>query len=210
MIVFLTFVVKEGIRDNVKDKVDSLHSALNVYQIREDAQGNDERINTFYDVTAHRITTPLSSAKNFLETEEGLYGLSERVKRYNETVFNLADELPQDASLSKELDELRKAVAGTDSALNYVVDLYTNPAGRSKSVQQELVNEGASDAADALYQALQKAALVGSHVKEKAKETIQKLEVSYRRVTLASYALYCLGWGLGLLGKLYGVPTGDE
>jgi hypothetical protein len=33
-----------------------------------------------------------------------------------------------------------------------------------------------------------------------------KVDQSYKRYSLASYVLYVLGWSLGLLGKIYGVP----
>jgi hypothetical protein len=42
-------------------------------------------------------------------------------------------------------------------------------------------------------------------VLDRAMGAKKRSEQSYRHVTLVSYVLYVLGWGLGLFGRLYGL-----
>lgn len=211
LIVFTTFIVKEGLREQLKDLASSIDSAESVFVIRNDGNATVrwlQRLQEQIDWIAEKIK--LKGTTYSGDMIERAHSSSEIIGQVHESlttsldnISRLIEKIPhQEASksevekLQKELQELRDHRTAFELAFNREpsMDLVWKLGALLVSTQK-LSDEIRDLARDVL-------------------ENAEKARVRRERVvsitTWASYALYTLGWGLGLLGRIYGVETGGE
>ena len=128
------------------------------------------------------------------------------------TITPLAQKLPKDEKRDAELVECTKLVAQTRddylTAENVLKDVLTR-AQSSKSDLTKADEQRAESVAGAYVAVEQQAAVriaaLESGVLSEAPKYREEQEHRYAWWNKASYWLYSLGWGLGLIGKIYGV-----
>jgi hypothetical protein len=114
-VVFMTFVVKEGARERLKDKLDSIHSAVDVYKIRNESQIRADEIwpaekalHTFKmttdEISAAKAFDPFGPIQKGLDT---ITALRMRAQRSFENTSELIGRLPYDAQLNDSAKDLR-------------------------------------------------------------------------------------------------------
>jgi hypothetical protein len=189
-LVLLTFVVKEGLRENLKDFIDTLDSAENVHLIRGDvtdvmAQLWAIRMQTARDIKSHdRAMNNLiaSSAVSSLEKLDGLIDLFSTKEReqYKLRTKNLIEKI----NAANE-----EVTAATDNNADGVLDNRLVPAAQALA--------SAADEADA----------VETEILQRARNMKEHKRMYYITCTYASYGTYFLGWFLGFCATLAGMNS---
>lgn len=213
LIVLATFVVKDAIRDHVKDTVDTLDSARSVYEIHADNQHvYDElrmigfRVNLIWDTTPERAAYIRKSPQSAdLSDQTRQSALEDEMKFQLNSATDLLNKMPhpdqailqERKSMLGQLDQLSK----DDAAYSYAVN---NP-------HQEGV-----DLDDAEYQQGIDTETTGAAIADFAGHVLESFE---RRkaaedklltiATVSSYVLYALGSILTIAGRVYGLDTLD-
>jgi hypothetical protein len=207
LIVFLTFVLKEGFRDGLRDLIDSIESAESVFMIRSD--GGDTyfmlgQLQSKIDLIQEEMM-PAASLKNRYFIEAALQNIALAENLIHTSTLSLDN----DSRLLERLPHHSRVVEefhGLFQDLNNLQKLDTETAEKVQSEQSEMIVHGESQ------RLLKEAANVsgrmltfGHQVLNDARALRGQRERSYVYVTWASYGLYIIGWGLGLISKLYGV-----
>jgi len=232
LVVLITFVLKEGVRDHVKDRVDDVRAAINAYEIRSDLQLDSEEITAeeaellkFYDRTKSMTAAQLLGYNGAVaEHCQRIQALLSKTVRAQNDVSDLANALPPNDELNRsekedadQLKRFRQEVVSTDadaagpeiSNLGPEFIQYTND-------QVKLLAINTRTKANKLGEDVPlRAQLVWVHGKQTAlyaREIVENEEKQYRHATWASYVLYTIGWGLGLFARLFGVSStsGEE
>ena len=218
-VVFLTFVAKEGVRDNLKDVVSAFENAQTTFTLR------DQNVRMTTMLTEIRTRVVALNDKSLPKMPVGVWRVSQAyagVEQTRETIqllgqslatiTPLAQKLPKDEKRDAELVECTKLVAQTRddylTAENVLKDVLTR-AQSSKSDLTKADEQRAESVAGAYVAVEQQAAVriaaLESGVLSAAPKYREEQEHRYAWWNKASYWLYSLGWGLGLIGKIYGV-----
>jgi len=230
MVVFVTFVLKEGVRDHVKDKVDDVHTAMNAYEIRSDLQldvnelmAEEAEILKFSDRTESMTAAQLLGYNGAIaELCQRIQALLSKTVRAQNNVSDLAKALPPNDALNrtleKDADELKRfrqelvstsaQAAGPEiSKLGPEFIQYTKRQVKLLAIDTRTkANKLGEDVPD-------RAELVWIHGRQTAlyaHEIVENEEKQYRHATWASYLLYTIGWGLGLFARLFSVSSSRE
>jgi hypothetical protein len=181
-IVFLTFIVKEGLREHLKDAAGSISAANDVFAIRED------NMETRLELGELKAVDHSWSDIRLVQTKSQQMYYSLGAVAYLIETTNDEEDVPRIKALDQELTKIRFGS----------LDLNISPS---------TIN-GLTVSAFALEL---KIAQFEDDVMRRARINLQQKRALYDMSTWVSYGLYTIGWGLGLVGKLYGVPTaGDE
>jgi hypothetical protein len=222
-IVFTTFVVKEGIRENLKELKDSIGNAKNVFMIREDFYILHDRLK------AIQLGMNVLSEGQRTASADGDEGLSTRTVIERGVVLKtITDDQVEMASLLDNLQELMGKVA-VDAAdlegfrrrldelmkLHYDIMISLQKAHREflEGAQKEDGGRGELGQIDVgLVRLLEKDGELLFEVEPVVEKTLrsavgegEKKERFYKICTWASYLLYTIGWGLGLVGRVFSV-----
>jgi len=212
LIVFVTFLVKEGLRERLKDLVDSIDTAQSVFVAERENQQMSQRLAEIYRISVVSYDNmhnpapqpgeayPITIA-TIMSHYQGAYDAEQRLESELNAVDRLLEKLPTDQNRDKKLNDLQtqfKAVQKTDE------DFRNTPSPRSTSELKENLNSAVSLEHQAwdTETAIQNLSL--SILKDSA-EVKKRDETYFKIATWGSYLLYCLGWGLGLIGKLFGL-----
>jgi hypothetical protein len=226
LIVFTTFVVKEGMREHLKSVVDSLELADGIFALREDNAINHSAI-----IEVRQIAGSISSRLRekprsqeimgaFVLADERTYLVTDRLTRIEESIRNirqLVGVLPRDPDLSGKLsshEETLKKLSGEDDSLKWPMNNFLM-ASLSSNVEEQ---RKATDAMGVrIYdlksqtENLEKAvAALASHALNVSETFRDSTERSYKRYSIASYILYAIGWAFGLVGRLSGLEVVAE
>ncbi len=182
-IVFGTFVVKDGLREHLRDAAGSISAASNVFAIREDnietrLELADLKKNLADKDAANRSWSDVRVVQT--KSQQMYYSLG-AVAYLIETTHDEED-VPRITVLDQELTKIRFGS----------LDLNMSPSTVS----------ALSLSASALELQL---AQFEDEVMQHARLKLQRKQELYDIFTWVSYVLYAIGWGLGLVGKLYGV-----
>lgn len=201
-VVFLTFIVKDALREQLKDQVDAIERAKTLYTVRADTSeildqvglgmgdmilnpqnSNDLRLR--YYITHRKV---VSVESKIILTLTNIYDL---VKALDQPI--ISQMLP---AINDLYEESKQYHARMDKL---------SPGGNSLS-------DADLDTARSLYTELSHFDVsvfkMGLRVLDKAEEKKVADERHYRVATWASYFLYALGSGLALIGRIFGVETG--
>jgi hypothetical protein len=195
MIVFATFVVKEGFRDHLKDLVDQTDNATSVFAIRQDTERTGLVLKTIEDEIANgnaaRSSERTSRATNDADT------IHRDLVRFREEEPMLASSLDNvDALMDKsgnvgygvDLFDLIKLKAEIEIAS---LNLNATPAQLNDLILQ-------FETLQIRVSAIETQALVSANLAKYKNERL------YSICAWVSYGLYAFGWGLGLCGRLSG------
>jgi len=200
------------LRERLKDLVDSIDTAQSVFVAERESQQMSQRLAEIYRISVvsydnmHSPAPPPGEAypitiATIMSHYQGAYDAEQRLESELNAVDRLLEKLPTDQNREKKLNDLKtqfKAVQKADE------DFRNTTSPRSTTELKENLNSAvvlehqAWDAETAI-QTLSLSILKDSGEVKKRDETCFKI------ATCGSYVLYCLGWGLGLIGKLFGL-----
>jgi ABC-type transporter Mla subunit MlaD len=203
LIVFSTFVIKDAIRQDVKDTVDSLQAAEDVFVTRSE---NQAAAMTLASIKAYveNLSNKTDSALDYLDDE--LSGVQEMVLQGKRNLDNL----------KRMIDKLPGTNAPLISSLHKLEGNYDAVFESTKTVSQ-----GVADGLIRMERRAERIAAVGNQtsdllieiqtfadkVIETSDEVRKAEERKYRRYTMLSYFLYAIGWSLALFGRLFGMDS---
>ena len=212
VIVFVTFVVKEGIRDYWKDTSATIDSALGAYYVRDQINALGIKIDNV-SKAVDLVQTTLGDGPKRIEYISDLARFvfmtnkfdqdSARWRLYMENLSRLAAEMPlaerdqaedKIAVLSKNIEAFRK----NSTRISDLLD--TN--GKEAFCQLGKVEMEWRNLADEVYS-------LSYDVSQEARQVRENSKERYERWNFASYFFYSLGWGIGLLGRIYGIGVGS-
>ena len=217
LVVFVTFVVREGLRENLKDLVDSIDTAQGVFVVEQENQQMSERLAAIFNINEAMYSNinKLRTGGALLAIDETAIGLHyqltydvlQRLDNEYAAAKRLLNKVPHDKKYDIEVNELKwRSDDASDSFKSF------RPAGTGSSQQQFMDSFGVIQGIE--HRALDVETDFQSLATTVLRESMDKKEKDdgyFRIATWASYGLYAVGWGLGLIGKLYGVDgVGDS
>ncbi|HWY22904.1 MAG TPA: hypothetical protein VNX26_16880 [Candidatus Acidoferrum sp.] len=203
-IVFLTFVVKEGLGERWKQTADAIDMAQYMYSIQADTSGETQRywdLNTGLVeirrvILAHGDETEQKQAKQLKVQTDDMRKFSRWMDAYLvnlKTLGILIGHLPSSKTYKEQVSELQNRAKYVHERLNMAYG-----DRHWKEVEEPAMNDLNRWEAD---------------IEKLSRSILSDAETLRRRNSLLSARawwistfLFALGWGLGLLGKLYGVP----
>jgi hypothetical protein len=226
LIVFVTFVVKEGLRDHLKDLISSIDATENVFLVRQDEHTVLLRLRQI----KHRLLDcEAKKRKGRGATREMLLGFArEDVSAAEETEENLLsaldnitrllDKLPPEADTRASLETIKRNMETSRTRHKDFITFINNDGviTNEDSANQDRIAadmgrlmEGQTLENFGLYQDALDLAKV---VLDKAQMVSKKKESLFNFYSWVSYCLYVIGWGVGLaahIGGLERVGGGD-
>lgn len=220
LIIVATFIVKDVLRDQVKDVADSINAAENLYLIRDSNLELHEEIDEVDDnVSKGRIEVLRSLptkqkdvdvikkpewSADFSRNSQRLLRIENEMGLEEDNLARLVlkappkpDHMTQFAELYKQWDTLRiKILEGDRDELN--AKYFDSKAVYNRSVKTY------SD----VWLLSQRLHLIGSMILDDAHETKERNERLVNIFTPVSYGLFGLGALLTVLSKLFGVDSG--
>lgn len=209
LIVFVTYVVKEGLRDRLRDLVTSTDAAQSVFLGERENQRISQRLAEVFRVSVLTYDNMHSPAPKPGETYpltmstvishfQAASDAEDRLENQLSAVERLLKTMPKDHNRSATLDDLHEQFKAVKEADEH----FRNTPYSPDKLQENLnASVGLEHEAWNTETAIQKFATVIL----KDSETVKKrYEIYFEIATWSSYLLYSLGWGLGLIGKLFG------
>lgn len=219
IVVFFTFVIREGFREYLKDLVDSIETARSMLTVERENQLMSQRLAEIYRANSEAFAylrdppppnwpryKPRITVSTIASLWQSTFDTLNRLKDETETSEHFFEVAPHEKKYDLELSELR---CRYDDLSQSYKDF--RPAG-STTPQSELmpnfwqISSLAHKGWD-LEDEVQKLIAVvldESIIKKKTDERYFKI------ATWFSYGLYAFGSGLGLIGKIYGVEGADD
>lgn len=205
LIVFVTFVVKDGLREQLKDLVSSIDSAENVFAIRNDTATTAtwlQRLQEQVDWIAEKIKLKGTSYSG--DMVERMHSSFEITNEMHESlavsldnISQLLEKVPGQQQNEKKHKEIEDRLRDLREQREALLTIFTREPMSILWKIAPLLNE-TEKASDDTRQ------LAKDVLAEAAKERKQREKI-VNVTTWTSYVLYILGWGLGLAGRVYGV-----
>jgi hypothetical protein len=221
LIVFVTFIVKEAKREQLKSVVDSLEIADGVFAVRQDNYATHSQLSTlqksfnkFIEKTAAHDEREkrLEIYRLVQDKREVLDERLSRVRSSLDSTKALAAIVPIDNNLKQALSDAQQAYSELLDRNNKINKSLPNLMMAEISVFNDKYRQSNEQVASALFfleedaRGLQKTAdAIAADTLALSEKQKAAAEKSYEHYTLWSYFLYSLGWGLGLLGRLSGI-----
>lgn len=223
-IVLVTFVVKEAVRDHFKDLVTSIDGAEGIFLVREDKgllTNPLRKLNRQMDSVQITLQSRGPQYEPDDAVEDKSYGRMELIAEDHHTlmvsienVSRLLEEIRAEASARKRVEKLKKDI--DDAFEPYQANISRLVVEEEDAAENKGDDKLAHDILQTIAKAVQEMEsktimisgqcdALATEVFKKAENTRKRDEIFLNIFTWCSYALYALGWGLGLLGKLYGV-----
>jgi hypothetical protein len=197
LIIFLTFVVKEGLREELRVRELGIERAVENFYLRLDINNVSNHVIELEQLIdeSHPAKDPTRS--NYLKRFSlGAKSASLRSDLHNSAVLLM--NLP---------DQDQQTLAPTYVALNSDITRFDEEVSRLGDAQAASREKGLSETYDSLFKRL-------SDLEARANEAAEKLvrngKARYEIYNWISYCLYTLGWGLGLLGRFVGAHGAGE
>jgi hypothetical protein len=217
LIVFSTFMVKEGIREHLKDLIDALDAAQAIFVMERATQDLARDLETVslgvreiqeatllpdlaktYKQRAHlrAFTEMASKLEGALDTQNRMLGEFDAIDR-------LLQRLPTSNEMSANLAELRRQRA--TSELSIKLDRMVALNG---SLDKQMLIVGQVELDTAKLEA--GTGGLAAAIFDSAIIRRDQLERRYRIATNGSYILYCIGWAVALAGKVSGIDVTSD
>jgi hypothetical protein len=211
LIVFITYLVNDVLRDNLSDALTAVRGSQAAYQ---DAQRDDELkgVLTMISQTTEILLTDERMAKNSSSTQAianlGSFYLSQwnTTKEFTDRVLDIATTTPGAEGI---VTRLKSNLAQLDSSKTANAQrIRTSALYNMASTRAKISQYDAIDALNLVDEAMTIAAIKSDT--ETALDDLEKIiskkvehyEPLTRWTKRIGYALYALGWGLGLLGTM--------
>lgn len=201
-IALATFIVKDGIRQDLKDLVDSIDAAEQVFMIRSDDR---------------EVMVQLGHVEQFLTQKNARWeGLRSSQSYYRSLTAELDGSLALLAKVPHGEEYDKKAIAlitkrseWMSNPLRPLTPIPERPIPRDKSAEaaEKMIEKKLW--ADA-YLLDYEVGTFGASVIDMARTVKAQEEHRYRVSKCVSYILYALSWLLGLLGTMFGVQASAE
>lgn len=221
LIVFFTFVFKEGLSDYWNRLAEAIDTAQYMYSVRADTSAETQHFERLLREIQETQGLVRSRGKELPSGEETILENVGRAEIGNGEVSTslsalrtLVDKLPNQDTNRVKLAELSKRVQEIQNDALDIVRLAT-PAGLrgSRNDRTKQLNESISHAVDLeeclflkLGELREDSETLVANVLNDA-EDVRKRNSTYSKAAWwISAVLFAFGSGLGLLGKLYGVP----
>jgi hypothetical protein len=228
LIVFLTFVVKDGLRERLKDSKDSLDNVTLAELIQKnhlDELAMTRSVNVNVDSLKNFFAAAYFEHRSTEATHTAEYSdLIEEVTKENDGLVYVHLDLERAEQLSRKLDSGGRFNSEIDNAQKEWTILTSNEKDIqkyldsvipddplttkvNKKIRHEFDNqmitaELTSYRSSALAQRVEQ---LSREMASAAETSSERLETQYQRYTMASYCLYALGWSLALFGRLFGI-----
>lgn len=205
-IIFLTFVAKDVLKDQLKELIDTIEQAKEHYTLASNMfEIQQQLVKMNYEVGAVRSeisSAPTDNARRVANIDKILFKSVEIVETTFAVQQNLRPvlaevELPSDEDYRKKAEVYQRDLATLD--LSKIFETHTSDFD---ALTSRLLSE-AEDLKDA-------ADNYAGDVFAKAEEKQSKKQFFYKITAWTSYFLYLLGSGLALAGRLMGVETGTK
>jgi hypothetical protein len=195
-IIFVTFLVREGYRDELKQLVDSIDGARNVFLIRSDSRNIAEQIARLQASLGAKYPQYVMAPSNALS------------QSFAESILSSMDllaKVPHGEEFDKEVSAF--AWRREQWSREYLRPIAPIPEG-------PIVHDKAKEAADAAIdkKLLMEASaldtetfLFGGRVVDMARKVEAEKEQHYRTSKRIYFCLFAIGWGLAIIGKIVGV-----
>jgi hypothetical protein len=220
IIVFLTFVIKEGLGERWKETADAINLAKYFYAVTDDATVLERSVGHVQELMnkGFQVDHPTPTAIALLQAQVRVTArreMRDRIERNVHQINILADKLPKDDAVHNAITTLTTELESVSSKIKTLEDATLN--GTYKGSPIIVVSNGDAELIPELEE-LHKDTflwLVGANgtanrlvadVLRDAEETQRRNERHSVEAWWISAFLFALGWGLGLVGKLYGVP----
>jgi hypothetical protein len=225
IIVFVTFIIREGAREHLKEVADLLGGAQSTYTLLDNiayATTNDMSSESFGFITTLNDMLPTLQHANWDEIEIAMRQLLFKSQSIFPRFLSISDfRLQQLSSLTEVLKNGQTLELRVSKQLKRVEELQTDFAKMPRLTPTDIADQKNKKAAATMEQFiaamptleefLNELVPLQNDVVSEARKEKEGAERWYTRCTWASYFLYTLGWGLGLIGKVYGVGgTGGE
>lgn len=205
-LVLITYFVKDVFRESEKDFLDTVESAQTVYQIRREVLDSSSALGA---LVSDQLVATNGHASGAPSSQVEAYRL---LNYYDWEIDEVRRSTANIESLNEKLDPLYQT-PGIDALLNQL-----DADGVELNQARALVQP--ENAADGKF--AEKYRAVTAHITDlfvdangkaetvltKAKSEADARESTYRWVTRISIALYVVGFGIGLVGRIYGVDAG--
>jgi hypothetical protein len=187
VIIFVTFIVKEGISESLKDLVSSIDTAENFFVLREDIAFRSSK-RPLPTTSPDTGPTP-DQMKEYIEIwdtdSQGLLPIC----------LDLAKSLPDEGKFKARADKISGELWQTGNGI-------VNVKALSKTQKQLYdATKGFYDRSLKNYAA---ANMLRVDVLKEANDLKEKREAYYKRAKWASYILFAIGWLLAFYGQLSG------
>jgi hypothetical protein len=193
LIVFATFVVKEGLREKFKDVASATSEESYKYELRQ-------QIHIIRDLLEQPSLGTKSKAGQVFGVGDVYLGRYISTGNEIQLLGDLNGALPENEAEAERLNSLKRSLATHPGTFVYDLQRQSAPANQIQDAQKEL-----DDVEGLVYSEKNRLTEIAGTDRDKAK-------ARYDAATIASYFLYTLGWGLGLVGRLLkveGLAGGD-
>jgi DNA-binding transcriptional MerR regulator len=204
LVVFVTFVVKDGLREQLKDLVSSISTAESVFAIRNDTSTTTmwlQRLQEQVDWVAEKIKLKGTSFSG--DMVEKLHSSLEITNEMHESlgvslenISTLIEKVPGQLQHKKQYEELEVKLKELREKHDALLQVFTREPMAITWTIAPLLSE--TQAASDDTRSLAKDVLSAATGARKRREAV------VNAATWLSYLLYTLGWGLSLVGRLYG------
>jgi hypothetical protein len=226
IIVFATFVMREGVLERLREAssaVREVQSAFHVSEVTTTASSvagwpgeiieRAERLDkgTYYDEDEEKAQK--AEVEDILEVRPFLrraltqwnWNLDERSR--------LAEILPDGQLRKDEIKKLQDETKNVTEAFDRIPRLsvaeFRAKRGTEEATERQAIGEAFESFSNVFEKQLRKQMYVSNAIDNELQARKTRAERWYKRSTVASYFLYSLGWGLGLVGKIYGFGSGS-
>lgn len=223
-IVLATFVVKEALREDLKDFVDAIDNAEGVFLIRSEFNSTAFQLRVI-EQKIDRVEQVTTSTTKDLFT---LLALNQQMMIFRElhdgaessldNVFRFAQRLPEDRKkyYEQEVAHLRDDLGGARKLFRDEGILIARTASRVgpdlvPSPEDRVVIANASTQLfDQTNAVLTPTQALSTKILKEADEIENQKQQRYDRLTKGSYVLFGIGWLLGLIGKVKSVDAVED
>jgi hypothetical protein len=208
-VVFLTFVVKDLLRDNLKDLANALAETQLAFALRHDNLMLSDKLDQL-DTRLDDLQNQSGPGKSVLSKKEiqirDMIYVGQGINRMSWFELNhiesLVKKVSNHAQFEQRIRTLNQQVGTLNSTGNALALSFQEGMDQHKDSQKNY--DAASDWVSNCQQAKSKATEVVDETLAAAEIELGRDEQWEKWYTRSSYALYTLGWALALLGKLYG------
>jgi len=208
MIVFTTFVVKEGLRERLKDFVDSIQGAESIFLVRSDMVAMSFRLQDIEkQINDMAMTSPSGDPENpvtyAFHSVEQTVQIQQNIQALIEAIAALADKIPEEHYESR-IENLRKqmeVVAAAASDENDMIDEAARGIDDPKNFRQR------SHSVSRLRRKTEELSMsthtLAAEILKGADAHRVFDERRYKRYTWIGYMLYVIGWTVSFSAQLF-------
>jgi hypothetical protein len=208
LIVFLTFVVKEGVKEHYKDLATSVDSAESLFIICDSIRVPPNVFDEVFKAQGRKPQEMIDETIRIMRQEEGY--ISASLTTTKRLLYELPDqqaridkvEKLQLSYASKSIDEHTAYVTELDES---VINVYKNP--KKKGTPEPLLGVAVAGKVWDFVKIGNEAKNLADESLRVAEEIRHEAEWRYEMATQVSYVIYGIGWVLAIVGRVYGVQA---